>query len=72
MSGPDNKIAFVVGSSSGIGAAIVQRFVAKGANVYATSRKAEDGSGSESAGAGAIRAVKANSSSIADLEQVFV
>jgi NAD(P)-dependent dehydrogenase (short-subunit alcohol dehydrogenase family) len=73
MSRLTNKIAVVVGSGSGIGAAIAQRFAAEGAQVYATSRAVADGVSHASSGdrEGSVRAVRANAGSIADLEQVF-
>jgi NAD(P)-dependent dehydrogenase (short-subunit alcohol dehydrogenase family) len=37
------KIAVVVGGHGGIGGAIAERFATEGATVYATSRRAEDG-----------------------------
>ena len=73
MSRLANKIAVVVGSGSGIGAAIAQRFAAEGAQVYATSRVAADGpsSASPTAGSGSIHSVRAHAGSLSDLEQVF-
>jgi NAD(P)-dependent dehydrogenase (short-subunit alcohol dehydrogenase family) len=72
MSRLPNKVAVVVGSGSGIGAAIAERFAAEGAHVYATSRTAEDGASRASSGsAGSVRAVRADAGSLADLEQVF-
>jgi NAD(P)-dependent dehydrogenase (short-subunit alcohol dehydrogenase family) len=72
MSRLANKVAVVVGSGSGIGAAIAERFAAEGAHVYATSRTAEDGASRASSGsAGSVRAIRADAGSLADLEQVF-
>jgi NAD(P)-dependent dehydrogenase (short-subunit alcohol dehydrogenase family) len=72
MSRLANKVAVVVGSGSGIGAAIAERFAAEGAHVYATSRTAADGASRASSGsAGSVRAVRADAGSLADLEQVF-
>ncbi|TCM52587.1 NAD(P)-dependent dehydrogenase (short-subunit alcohol dehydrogenase family) [Rhizobium sp. PP-F2F-G48] len=70
MSRLSNKIALVVGGVGGIGGAVSQRFAKEGAQVYATSRKEADGA-SEAAGAGSIRAVRADASSSADLNRVF-
>jgi NAD(P)-dependent dehydrogenase (short-subunit alcohol dehydrogenase family) len=72
MSRLAKKVAVVVGSGSGIGAAIAERFAAEGAHVYATSRTAEDGASRASSGsAGSVRAVRADAGSLVDLEQVF-
>ncbi|RCW78745.1 SDR family NAD(P)-dependent oxidoreductase [Phyllobacterium bourgognense] len=65
-----NKIALVIGGIGGIGGAVSQRFAKEGAQVYGTSRKVADG-GSETTGAGNIRAVQADASNTADLNRVF-
>jgi NAD(P)-dependent dehydrogenase (short-subunit alcohol dehydrogenase family) len=72
MSRLANKVAVVIGSGSGIGAAIAQRFANEGAYVYATSRKAIDHFPATSGdGAGIILPVRADAGSLADLKQVF-
>ena len=43
MSELSGKIAVVIGGQGGIGGAVAERFVAEGAIVYATSRRAEQG-----------------------------
>lgn len=72
MSVLTNKVAVVVGASSGIGAAIAERFAAEGAVVYAMSRTAAEGAGSaaEDQGGGSVRAVRADASSLPDLAGV--
>lgn len=70
MSRLANKIAVVVGSGSGIGASIAQRFAAEGADVYATSRATAD-DGTHARRGGSVRAVRADAASLADLSQVF-
>ena len=72
MSKLANRIAVVIGSGSGIGAAIAQRFAAEGANVYATSRRAEGASDMLLGdGKGSVHAVQADAGSLADIKQVF-
>lgn len=73
MSRLGNKVAVVIGGGGGIGGAISQRFAAEGALVYATSRKtAENGSGAwPDIKGGAIRAVRADAGSLADIKKVF-
>ncbi len=73
MSRLANRIAVVVGSGSGIGAAIAQRFAAEGALVYATRRAVADGvsPASSHSGEGSVHAVRADAGSLADLERMF-
>ncbi len=73
MSKLTNRIAVVIGSGSGIGAAIAQRFALEGANVYATSRNAEEGPPNASSGdsKGCVHPVRADAGSLADIKQVF-
>ena len=73
MSRLAKKIAVVVGGGSGIGGAIVQRFAAEGARVYATSRTAVESvaEAPPGNGEGSVQAVRADAGSLADLEQVF-
>jgi NAD(P)-dependent dehydrogenase (short-subunit alcohol dehydrogenase family) len=73
MTGLADKIAVVVGGSSGIGGAISERFAAEGAKVYATSRTAEDGATQVSSGGGkgSVHTVRADAGRLADLTEVF-
>ena len=73
MSKLTNKIAVVIGSGSGIGAAIAQRFALEGANVYATSRKAEEGRSDTPSGdgEGCVHPVRADAGNLTDIKQVF-
>ncbi|PZR89103.1 MAG: oxidoreductase [Stutzerimonas stutzeri] len=45
-----NKVAVIIGGQDGIGGAIAERFVAEGATVYATSRRAAEGEAAHGAG----------------------
>ncbi len=65
-----NKVAVIIGSSSGIGAAIAQRFSKEGARVYATSRSAA-GTIDRPSVAGEVRAIRADAASLTDLKQAF-
>ena len=73
MSKLENKIAVVVGSGSGIGAAIAERFAAEGAEVFATRRGATNDTPSVSlgSGTGSIHPVQADAGSPKEVEQVF-
>lgn len=67
-----SKIAVVVGSGSGIGAAIAQRLAGEGAQVYATSREGTEGAAeAPDIGGGRVRAIRADAGSHRDLDQVF-
>lgn len=63
------KIAVVVGGHDGIGGAVVRRFAAEGATVYATSRRAEEGETSQ--GAGTVRARRVDASDTIALAAFF-
>ncbi|MGA1835106.1 SDR family NAD(P)-dependent oxidoreductase [Rhizobium wenxiniae] len=69
MSRLASKVAVVIGGVGGIGGAISERFVAEGAEVYATSRRgAENRSNTET---GSLHAIQANASERSDLQRVF-
>ncbi|MCJ2124966.1 SDR family NAD(P)-dependent oxidoreductase [Methylobacterium sp. J-077] len=70
MSRMSNKIAVVVGGR-GIGHAIVRRFAAEGACVYATSRETIYENSTADYDGGSIRGVRADAGNLADLGQVF-
>ncbi len=63
----DDKVAVVVGGAGGIGSAITARLGEEGARVFATSRAASPQAPAE----GNVRAVRADASSRADLDEVF-
>jgi NAD(P)-dependent dehydrogenase (short-subunit alcohol dehydrogenase family) len=67
----NGKVALVTGGSSGIGLAAAKRFVAEGATVYITGRKQEALDAAVRAIGGNITAVRADSSSAADLDRVY-
>lgn len=67
----NGKVALVTGGSSGIGLATAKRFVAEGATVYITGRKQEALDAAVRSIGGNITAVKADSSSVADLDRVY-
>jgi NAD(P)-dependent dehydrogenase (short-subunit alcohol dehydrogenase family) len=69
MSRLAGKIAVVVGGQDGIGGAVVQRFAAEGATVYATSRRAEEGDAGR--GAGTVRSRRVDASDTTALAAFF-
>ena len=69
MSRLAGKITVVIGGHDGIGGAIVARFAAEGATVYATSRRAEEGETAQ--GAGSVRARRVDASDTAALGRFF-
>ena len=69
MSRLASKVAVVIGGVGGIGGAISERFVAEGAEVYATSRReADNGSHTETGG---LHTIRADAGDRADLQRVF-
>ncbi len=63
------KIAVVTGANSGIGLGIAKRFVAEGARVFITGRRADAlKAAAEQTGATAIQA---DSSNLADLDRLY-
>jgi NAD(P)-dependent dehydrogenase (short-subunit alcohol dehydrogenase family) len=60
MSKLSGKIAVVIGGHGGIGGAVAERFVAEGAIVYATSRRADEEKGELEAGKLLVRRVDAS------------
>ena len=65
MNGLAGRIAVVIGGHDGIGGAIVARFAAEGATVYATSRRADGGV--TVLGAGTVRARRVDAADTAAL-----
>ncbi|WP_296180446.1 SDR family NAD(P)-dependent oxidoreductase [Pseudomonas sp. UBA1879] len=63
------KIVVVVGGFGGIGGAIAERFAAEGAEVYATSRRAEEGD--FEVGTGKLHARRVDASDLAALSAFF-
>lgn len=68
----EGKIALVTGGSSGIGLATAQRFVKEGAYVYITGRRqAELDKAVKTIGGAQVKAVRADSSNLPDLDRLF-
>ncbi len=68
----EGKIALVTGGSSGIGLATAQRFVKEGAYVYITGRRqAELDKALKTIGGNQVKAVRADASSLSDLDRLF-
>jgi NAD(P)-dependent dehydrogenase (short-subunit alcohol dehydrogenase family) len=68
----EGKIALVTGGSSGIGLATAQSFVKEGAFVYITGRRqAELDKAVKTIGGTQVKAVRADASSLTDLDKLF-
>ena len=68
----EGKIALVTGGSSGIGLATAQNFVKEGAFVYITGRRqSELDKAVKAIGGTQVKAVRADSSNLADLDRLF-
>lgn len=67
----NGKVALVTGGSSGIGLATAKRFAAEGATVYITGRKQEALDAAVASIGGDVRAIRADSSLVADLDSVY-
>lgn len=67
----EGKIALVTGGSSGIGLATAQNFVKEGAFVYITGRRQAELDKAVKAIGAQVKAVRADSSNLADLDRLF-
>jgi NAD(P)-dependent dehydrogenase (short-subunit alcohol dehydrogenase family) len=68
----EGKIALVTGGSSGIGLATAQEFVKEGAYVYVTGRRqSELDKAVQATGGTQVKAVRADSSNLSDLDRLF-
>jgi NAD(P)-dependent dehydrogenase (short-subunit alcohol dehydrogenase family) len=68
----EGKIALITGGSSGIGLATAQSFVKEGAYVYITGRRqAELDKAVKAIGGTQVKAVRADASSLTDLDKLF-
>jgi NAD(P)-dependent dehydrogenase (short-subunit alcohol dehydrogenase family) len=67
----EGKIALVTGGSSGIGLATAQNFVKEGAFVYITGRRQAELDKAVKAIGSQVKAVRADSSNLADLDRLF-
>jgi NAD(P)-dependent dehydrogenase (short-subunit alcohol dehydrogenase family) len=67
----EGKIALVTGGSSGIGLATAQRFVKEGAYVYITGRRQAELDKALKTIGGQVKAVRADASSLTDLDKLF-
>ncbi|MCG7390808.1 SDR family oxidoreductase [Pantoea sp. ACRSB] len=66
-----NKIALVTGGSSGIGLASAQELASQGAKVYITGRRQEELDAAVAAIGPAATGIRADASSLSDLDKVF-
>jgi NAD(P)-dependent dehydrogenase (short-subunit alcohol dehydrogenase family) len=67
----EGKIAVVTGGSSGIGLAIAKRYVAEGAHVFITGRRAAELDKAVTAIGSNVTAVQADVSNLADLDRLY-
>jgi NAD(P)-dependent dehydrogenase (short-subunit alcohol dehydrogenase family) len=67
----EGKIALVTGGTAGIGLATVQRFVKEGAYVFVTGRREAELDAAAKLMSGHVTAVKADSSNLDDLDNLF-
>jgi NAD(P)-dependent dehydrogenase (short-subunit alcohol dehydrogenase family) len=67
----EGKIALVTGGSTGIGLATAQRFVAEGAYVYITGRRQPELDAAVKTIGSNVTAVRADASSLADLDRLY-
>lgn len=67
----EGKIALVTGGSSGIGLATAQQFVKEGAYVYITGRRQSELDKAVKAVGSNVKAVRADASSLTDLDRLF-
>src|ERR1700730_11529140 len=67
----EGKIALVTGGSSGIGLATAQNFVKEGAFVYITGRRQAELDKAVKAIGSQVKAVRADSANLADLDRLF-
>ncbi|MEU8639864.1 SDR family oxidoreductase [Amycolatopsis sp. NPDC048633] len=66
-----DKTAVVTGGGTGIGLAVAKRFAAEGAHVIITGRRKEVLDDAVAEIGGSVQAIRADSSSLADLDEVF-
>src|SRR5260370_28955083 len=72
MSGKlEGKIALITGGTTGIGLATAQRFVKEGAYVFVTGRRQAELDSAAKLMRGHVTAVKADSSNLHDLDNLF-
>ncbi len=72
MSGKlEGKIALITGGTAGIGLATAQRFVKEGAYVFITGRREAELNAAAKLMSGHVTAVKADSSNLDDLDELF-
>ncbi|WP_206786524.1 SDR family oxidoreductase [Amycolatopsis sp. MtRt-6] len=66
-----NKTALVTGAGTGIGLGIAKRFAAEGAHVVITGRRKEVLDDAAAEIGGSVQAIRADSSNLADLDEVY-
>jgi len=66
-----NKTAVVTGGGTGIGLAVAKRFAAEGAHVIITGRRKEVLDDAVAEIGGSVQAIRADSSDLADLDEVY-